>query len=254
MLDGACVIHAAFLHPERASGFTKQLTSVGLEDFCIIHSKPVPETDPRLTTFTHYPHNARANLSLIDAWIKSVRHAQDNNWKIAAIFEDDIVFRANFDSLWSDIEPELATRDWDILTLHRFPMDLLILESRNEPTSLVDISYNLTTHCVVIKSSAYSCLIASLNECITRGIAIDFFYAHAARALGCKIIATTKNLTGQNSSYKSSIQSHSMAVGSFYKTFRCCETSLEYNVIKSIFSLSLAARKCSQKLKAWIEL
>ena len=48
------------------------------------------------------------------------------------IFEDDIVFRRDFDKLWSNVEREMNDREWGVLTLHRTPrMDGILFLSRS---------------------------------------------------------------------------------------------------------------------------
>lgn len=216
---GFAVIHAAFLHPQRRKHFEDELKRVRVDTFQVIETQPVGEQDPRLQ---NYAGPARGLVSLIDGFLAAVDLAESAGWSSIVILEDDILFRKNFDRLWSDVEHEVQNTNWGVLTLHRTAGDgrFLVSEPLLPGTRLMPLFHNTLTHCVIVRKESYSVFRASLLACIDRGYPCDFFYGIFSHLSQSRLFATTRNLTGQAGGLTSSLTMGSVRRGNFYSTFR----------------------------------
>jgi hypothetical protein len=217
--DGFAVIHAAFLHPQRRKHFEAELRRVGIDRFEVIQTQPVSEIDPRLQG---YAGPARGLLSLTDGFLAAIDHAESAGWDATVIMEDDIVFRKNFDRLWSEVEHEVRNTQWGILTLHRIAVDgrFLVDEPLLSRTKLIPIFHNTLTHCVIVRKESYPAFRASLLACIDRGYPCDFFYGIYSHLSPSHLYATNRNLTGQAGGLASSLNPGLVRPRNFYSTFR----------------------------------
>jgi hypothetical protein len=214
---GFAVLHAAFLHPERRQHFERELNRVGVEQFTVIETRRVEDSDPRLR---HYAGRANGLLSLIDGFLAAIDLAESKDWRSVVILEDDIVFRPAFTRQWSAVEPQVESEDWGVLTLHRTPRSGSLLAC--DPlfgTRLIPIRHNQLAHCVIVRKAFYQRFRESLLTCIERGYPADFFYGVFSDLYPRHLFATNRNLTGQ-APFKSSLQFNFVRRHSRYHVFR----------------------------------
>ena len=136
------------------------------------------------------------------------------------IMEDDIAFRPAFGRYWKELQPQLYTEDWGVLTLHRTPEDGSLLAC--DPlfgTRLIPIRQNQLAHCVIVRRAFFQKFRESLLTCIERGYPADFFYGIFSDLYPTHLYATNRNLTGQ-APFKSSLQSNFARRDSRYSVFR----------------------------------
>lgn len=198
VFDGYCVIHAPFAAPHRRAAFERSLASVGVDRFRVIEARPVAPDDPRVAGYT-----SPAFVSLIDAWITAIETAKDAGWRSVIVFEDDVVFRPGFTRRWAQVEREVRSTEWDVLTLYRWYASDIVVERPLARTRLVPISSTLATHAVAVRASGYSAVLASIGEVLRDARPVDHFNNRLVQA-GGRVVATSHNLAGQSSSLNDS--------------------------------------------------
>lgn len=217
--DGIVVLHAAFLYPERRQHFEAELHRIGVTRHHVLHTKPVTEEDERLRRYTG---RACGLLSLTDGFLSAIDMAASNGWTSVAILEDDILFRRSFVRLWEDVEPQIHTTQWGVLTLHRMPTDgsFLIEEPTFSKTGLVPVVHNTLNHCVIVRSGYYEAFRASLYHCIDRGYPCDFFYGIFSHLNPLRLYSTNRQLTGQAGNLESGLNQGYRRSTNVYSAFR----------------------------------
>jgi len=237
---GFCVIHAPFACPERRPLFENELKRVGINKFNVIEAKPVPDTDFRLSK---YRPKSNGVLSLIDAVKSAIEFAKKQQWDSLVIFEDDIIFRNNFLKLWQDVEEDVNKRNFSIMALHRRSANnkLITVEKYFQKNKLVPLIHNMGTQCVIVNEESYDRLIEALDICIEKGWPYDFFYG-VTDSLGCRLIATSKNLAGQKGGLKSTLQGSNVR-NNFYSSFFSCRTLIEYAPLWIYYTIKNKLRK-----------
>lgn len=229
--DGFFVIHSEEINPERLRLFSSELERVGISNYQVITPLVISDADPRLASFKF---GSNRLVSLIDAFQRTVRLAAACKYSSVVIFEDDIRFRDNFLSMWSEVEGEANKLDWDVLVLHRKSTKLEpIVEKYFHRVSLVSIENNTGAYCVIIRSKAYEDFIGALDYCLIKGYPADFFYGCMANnGKGSIIKATSKNLTGVHGGLRSSLQGGPyggfVTPNRFNSMFFCYRNVLEY--------------------------
>lgn len=237
---GFCVIHAPFVCAERKPYFENELQRIGIDKFHIIEARPVLDSDFRLLK---YRPKSNGVLSLIDAAKSCIEFAKKEKWDSLVIFEDDIIFRKNFSKLWEQIENEAKESKFSIMSLHRRGADnrLITVEKFFQRNKILPLIHNMGTQCVIVKRESYDKLLEALDICIEKGWPYDFFYG-VSGSLGCKLVATSKNLAGQRGGIKSTLQGSSVR-NNFYSSFFSCRTFIEYIPLWIYYSIKNKLRK-----------
>lgn len=178
---------------------------------------PVEDSDPRLS---FYRGRANGLLSLIDGFLRAIDLAEAAGWSSVVIMEDDIAFRPDFARYWNELEPQVHSEDWGVLTLHRTPDSGSLLSC--DPlfgTRMIQIRQNQLAHCVIVRRAFLQKFRESLLTCIERGYPADFFYGVFSDLYPKHLYATDRNLTGQ-APFKSSLQFNFVRRDSRYWIFR----------------------------------
>ena len=169
--DGYCVIYAPFADSHRRKHFEAELNRLGVRELTRIEAKRVDPDDPRLAPYIN-SHNPAGLLSLTDAIKATLHHALEKGWESVVIMESDVLFRKNFNRLWEEVEPEIKSSAWDLLTLYRRP-GIFIIEPALEKTRLLPMTDNAACHCVIIRRSCYAPVEAALDYCAQKGLFVS---------------------------------------------------------------------------------
>lgn len=229
VFDGYCVRHLPE-DTEREKWFRQQLKNAGVKDYTVIKARQIDDKDPMIEYFKDkgiksiikkaiceakrqnwktlitqlfkQERDIKAVLSTADSMKESIEYAKKQKWKNVMIFEDDILFRDEFKTMWSEVEDEVKKTDWDILFLYRWAIPLL--EEPKTKTTLIPIKNTACAHAVAIKEKAYTTYQQAIDYCLTKGKAIDTIstFEHLNKK-NTKIYATSKNLAGQQSGFES---------------------------------------------------
>lgn len=238
LCDGYVVIHAHIVSAHRRPLFEAAFRDVGVEPI-VLNAVPVADDHPALPRY----RGNKGHVSLIESNLAALDMAEARGWRAIALFEDDIVFRRNFHRLWAEVEPAVLEAEWDVLTLHRGPLEKLLLKEPRGSTRLVSVRHNIWAQCVVVRASGYEKHRAALNICLQRGHPADFFYDYVINEGRGKVLATSRNLSGQRGGLTSSLTVEKARGENFYETFRSCRTWLEYLAINLVFFLRKRARQ-----------
>lgn len=229
------VIHASWLSPERRVHFERELARVGVRN--------VQVTDPvRISSENAHPaYQGRAGeLSLLLTFKQLLDDAAADCVDSLVVFEDDIVFRRDFDRLWAEIASEAIARPWDVLVLHRSG-ERVVVENRSRPVELIEIKQNINAHCVIIRRSGYAAMSKALGYCLDKGYPADFFYGVVTHDGATRVLALTKNLTGQSAGLRSSLQKGRIRPRMFFGEFDCYRSRTEavvYGMARGAVSLA----------------
>lgn len=197
VFDGAMVIHAPSLVPERRASFESELRRVGIASFEIIDAVEVDEALRERYNYTRPPHqdSARA-LSFLFSLDKAIERAQNSALNSVLLMQDDIVFREGFDELWKAVKDEVLRTDWDMLFFYRWHSQAI-----REPWGrmrLVPIEHTLCSHCVGIKAAVFENYRSVLQSVIAASEMEDTSATfRMLRDRGIRPYATNRNLAGQ---------------------------------------------------------
>jgi hypothetical protein len=235
--DRYFVIHSAQLNPERSGNFCAELARVGIGTYEIVCPLLIQKNDPRLAA---YGGGGPKLVSLIDCFERAIEIAENRSLKSVVIFEDDIIFRRNFEQLWNQVEAKVHSTDWDVLVLHRSSTDAgsPVIESPRRMTDLVKIRHNTLTHCVILRERAYTKFRRALQYCIKMGYPADFFFGAFTHEDDGTIYATTKNLSGQGGGLVSGLQAGRVRMRLFHSEFQCYRNRMEFAIVSSVRRLA----------------
>ncbi|MCW5714031.1 MAG: hypothetical protein KIT43_05915 [Bauldia sp.] len=245
VFDGYCVIHAPFAAPHRRAAFESSLASVGVNRFTVIEARRVASDDPRVAGYT-----SPAFVSLIDAWIVAIETAREAGWRSVIVFEDDIVFRPGFTRRWAQVEQDVRSTDWDVLTLYRWYASNIVVERVLARTRLLPIRSTLATHAVAVRVGAYAAVLAAIAEVLKDARPIDLFNNRLIRA-GGRVVATSHNLAGQSSSLNDSTMGNYAAAQPWRRSqrsvrvFNSYQSAAHYGFVlaaRAVFRIARRAR------------
>jgi hypothetical protein len=137
------------------------------------------------------------------------------------IFEDDILFRDSFVQLWKEVEEEVLKFEWELLFLYRWQGKRL-----KEPlgkVTLLPINFTQCFHGYIVRNSVFDLFKESIEFAAANGKAVDDGATFDLLKIHqCRIFATSRNLAGQLSGFKSSVTdlSSEMRHGFLEETFR----------------------------------
>ena len=111
------------------------------------------------------------------------------------LWEDDVIFREQFSTWWSEVESEVSDYNWDILFLYRRgPINSKI--ELGKPIQLTRINRTLHTHCFILREENFSMYQDARR--IQIGFPSDsgkvFDYLSEKK---CRVFSTNRNLAGQ---------------------------------------------------------
>lgn len=88
--------------------------------------------------------------------LECVKRAKERGWKSVLIFEDDIVFKENFEAVHPRVIDQLDQRkNWSIFHFGAMLMNMCTLVDEN----LIKMGYNWAAHALVIRENAYDHII-----------------------------------------------------------------------------------------------
>lgn len=197
VFDGALVIHAPRVVPERRASFERELRGIGVDRFEIVEAV---ETDERLRAQYGYRRPAFQDsvraLSLLLTLHRAIEEAQDRGWDSVLLLQDDVIFRKNFDVHWHEAKDQALRHEWDLLYFYRWHVRP-IRESKGA-TRLVPIEHTLCSHCLGMRSDVFESYKEVLNATIAAGEIEDSTATfELLREREFRIFATSKNLAGQ---------------------------------------------------------
>ncbi|NKB63214.1 MAG: hypothetical protein GKR95_14210 [Gammaproteobacteria bacterium] len=154
VFDGALIVHAPHLVPERRESYERELRRVGVESFEIVNAV---ESNEELREHYNYIRPAHQNsvraLSVLLSIDKAIEKAQNRGFDSVLLMQDDVIFRDRFDMMWEAVVEEVLLTDWDMLFFYRWHSKPI-----REPYGrmrLVPIEHTLCSHCVGIKAAVF---------------------------------------------------------------------------------------------------
>ena len=197
VFDGALVIHAPRVVPERRASFERELRSIGIDRFEIVEAV---ETDEQLRQKYDYRRPAFQDsvraLSLLLTLHRAIDRAQSRGWDSVLLLQDDVIFRKGFAEHWRDVEQQVRKREWDLLYFYRWYFRP-IREPRGK-ARLVPIDHTLCSHCFGMRSEVFDAYKDVLKSTIAAGEIEDSAVTfELLREKGFRILATSRNLAGQ---------------------------------------------------------
>lgn len=205
MFDGYCVVHAAHYMGDRREWFEHELERVGVNRYTVVAAPKVEDDDPRVAHLKRrHRTRARPRISRFEALVKCIEIAKSEKWRNVVIMEDDIVFREQFSTWWSEVENEVSEYNWDILFLYR-RIGLQI--ELGAPTRLIPIRHTLRTNCFVVREAFFSVYQDARSIDILRPCDSHEVF-RCLRMNNCRMLSTSRNLSGEKGESKSSTTGH----------------------------------------------
>lgn len=222
------VIHAPWLNKERRQHFEAELSRAGVCRYQVVEPLRISDADASAAF-----EGRHGELSLLLTFIGIIEQSERDDLESVVIFEDDIVFRKDFQRLWSEVETAVETAGWDVLVLHRSGAQTVVEDPRS-PVALVPVVQNINAHCVIVNRGGYAAMVSALRYCLEKGYPADFFYGVFTHDRPGRLVATTKNLTGQASGLRSSLQNGRTRPRIFFGEFDCYRSRTEAIVLGTI--------------------